>query len=195
MVATLSLPYDTIPTLKRKAQVSEEETTKYLHKKARTNEIEPTTSSSSPSSSLVQSRVRFRETRDVIEIPDRACLTEEEFNGMYMTDDDQKRIYLEIARTLQSLKKGNLDEEEAEENMRGLESVVKQRNSDRSERMKTAISAVLKRQRFHDINETWLSVHYRPLSEEAARLARERAKRDEEENLALYHPKGIEMSR
>jgi hypothetical protein len=150
----------------------------------------------SETTSTKQHRVRFASACSVIEVPSRTCLTEEEFSDIYMTDEDQRRIYVEIATTIRGMKESEHSDLEKERILRGLEGVMEREENEAgsSERMKTAISAILDRQMLYDIDESWLSSYYRPYSEEAAALARDRAQRDEQENSAL-HPRNIVMQR
>ncbi|KAL3912467.1 MAG: hypothetical protein SGARI_001141 [Bacillariaceae sp.] len=126
------------------------------------------------------------------EISDRDSLTEQEMNAMFVTQEDQKRIFVEISETLAKAGKAvakkrrrngvaTISELEAagNEGIRGLECIVQKRNSTRGKRMKAAVNAVMKRQAAHDIDEAWIATAYRPLLVESKKLARERGLKDE----------------
>lgn len=148
--------------------------------------------------------VRFSTDSQIFEIPSRACLSQQEMNDVHMSREDQRRIYQEIAEILRAVKAGSdfedvslsscssMDNEEDGEGLRGLEPLLEQRGSGRSERMKTAISVILSRQR--NIDESWLKQHYRPLSDVSAKLARQRGIRDHEKTFSTI-PSQIVMSR
>jgi hypothetical protein len=181
-----------MPSLKRESESDLEAA--ITRKKPRGLDPEPTSNKNKSSN---KPGVRFASSCSVHEVPSRACLTEDDFCRLYLTENDQRKIYLDIARTLRDLK-GNdsYSEREKEDMLRGLEGVMEREDNEPSnaERMKTAISAILDRQMLYEIDESWLSSYYRPYSEAAAMLARERAQRDEQENRAL-HPKNIVMQR
>jgi hypothetical protein len=154
-----------------------------------------------------QVAVRFSTDSQIFEIPSRACLSQQEMNDVYMSREDQRRIYQEIAEILRAVKSGadfddskfstsalspSMIDEEDGEGLRGLESLLEQRGSGRSERMKTAISVIVLRQR--NIDESWLVQHYRPLSDVSAKLARQRGIRDYENTFSTI-PSNIVMSR
>jgi hypothetical protein len=155
--------------------------------------------------SIKPGTVRFSTDSQIFEIPNRACLSQEELNDVHMSREDQRRIYQEIGDILRSEKRGAAFDgakfpssspkehhEEDEEGLLGLETLLEQRGSGRSERMKTAISVIVGRQ--SNIDESWLQQHYRPLSDVSAKLARQRGIRDHEKT-TLTTPSQIVVSR
>jgi hypothetical protein len=152
------------------------------------------TKSSSDSTMTSPRHVRFASDSLNHEIADTGRLTEQEMNAMFMTHEDQKRIFIEISQTLakataSAAKNGKrkrnicdtiIDlEASGNEGIRGLECIVQKRNSNRGKRMKAAVNAVMNRQAHHEIDEAWIVNDYRPLLEESKRLARERGLKDE----------------
>ena len=138
--------------------------------------------------------VRFASLSENLEVPDTESLTEQEMNAMHMTQEDQKRTFVEISETLakagaalaENLKQRRIGadticdlEAAGNEEIRGLECIVQKRNSNRGKRMKAAVNAVMKRQAVHGIDEAWIISDYRPLLEESKKLARERGLQDE----------------
>lgn len=149
--------------------------------------------------------IRFAADSQIFEIPSRMCLSKQELNDVYMNREDQNRIYNEIAEIIRAVKAGEVGdvddvckvsastvEENDDDGLRGLETILEQRGSDRSERLKTAIAIVVLGQQ--NIDESWLEQHYRPLSDLSARLARQRAIRDHENSSSIF-PRQIVMSR
>ena len=132
--------------------------------------------------------VRFACALEVHEHTSGTSLTEEEANAVYMSDADQKRIFQEISETLRKATARSVgddstreSDDETEEGIDGLECIIQANKTNRAQRMRAAVEAILKRQFFHEIDEQWLSNHYRPLVEESKHLARERAIRHEDE--------------
>jgi hypothetical protein len=135
--------------------------------------------------------VTFADESEIEEV--RADVDEEDRNAMYMSDADQRRIFLDISITVRKAKalgqaminnKNNPNVIPAGfklDGIRGLESIILPRNSSRSKRMRAAVVAILDRQLTHAIDEPWLSSTYRPLLTESIALARKRAIRDEAE--------------
>ena len=194
MVATTINNNNNMPSLKRESETDLEDV--ITRKKPRGMGSEPASNNSSGSSCNNKPGVRFANSCTVHEVPSRSSLTEADFSCLYLTENDQRKIYLDIARTLRNLKENDYSDRERLEMSRGLEGVMEREDNEPSnaERMKTAISAILDRQMLYEIDESWLSSYYRPYSEEAAMMARERAQRDEQENPTL-HPKNIVMER
>jgi hypothetical protein len=156
-----------------------------------------TDTSSDTVSTPLQKSVTFADESGNQEITPSGHLTEEDRAAMYMSDADQRRIFLDISKTLRRARAIQRDDStnhpettgislmEIDEGIRGLESVI-QRKSNRSVRMRAAIVAVLDRQLTHPIDESWLNGFYRPLVRESKSLARNRAVRDEVEANNLH---------
>lgn len=130
--------------------------------------------------------VKFSNDSEVHEIEDTSDLSVEEMKAIYMCDDDQKRIYLEIAETIRKVAEATVDKKRLiAEGIRGLEGILQPRKGGRANRMRNAMVAVLDRQLTHDITESWLTNEYRPLLEESKKLARDRALLDEAEAMKV----------
>ncbi|KAL3904689.1 MAG: hypothetical protein SGARI_004813, partial [Bacillariaceae sp.] len=137
--------------------------------------------------STTSKHVHFASHSEVHEINDN--LTEKERCAMYMSNADQKRIFLEISETLAAIDAASENDSRQTSSattmdegmiLRGLECIVQQKHtSNRGRRMKAAVNAVMKRQRFHEIDEGWIVYEYRPALEESKKLARERGLQDE----------------
>ncbi|KAG7353263.1 hypothetical protein IV203_009312 [Nitzschia inconspicua] len=138
--------------------------------------------------------VTFADDSEIQEVLHNADVTTEDRKAMFMTDADQKRIFLDISKTIRYAKafeqnqlngvNSNPDAASTPvkiEGIRGLECMIQQRNSGRSKRMRNAVVAVLDRQLTDPIDESWLSTFYRPMLKESEILARKRAIRDEAE--------------
>lgn len=186
MVASIPLTRDTVDSLKRNSSdndvlLMEAQPPSPVHKKRRL-------SSCHCAPRPPAKTVRFASTWEVHEPTSGSSLTEEEANALYMSDADQKRIFQEISEILRKATAGSVgddtareSDDEPEEGIDGLECILQPNKTNRAQRMRAALEAILKRQFFHQIDEHWLSNHYRPLLEESKRLARERAIRDEDE--------------
>lgn len=180
--------------------------------------------------------VTFSTKNDVFEI---SRLNQREKNDVHMSKEDQNLILREILDAMRSFDSsseqqqqqgmiyGNVDcrnDNDYDIKELGLERILEQQNSDRLERVKSAICVILQRQRQSqlqlqsqsqsqllksfsttprekenqtqtiNINELWLKKHYRPFSELSAKLARSRGLRDQEMAPSLI-PRKIVMSR
>ena len=178
-----AVPSPTLPVKKRRRREEHQDHDHNRHNNNNTNT--PT----------IAKHVRFASHSEVYEINDTGSnLTEQERNALYMSNEDQRRIFLEISETLAAAAAAENDKTKSNPTtdtdtaknegmvVRGLECIMQQRNSNRGRRMKAAVIAVMKRQRFHAIDEAWIIHEYRPLLEESKRLARERGLRDEIES-------------
>jgi len=154
--------------------------------------------------------VTFSSKNDVFEI---TSPTKEEKNDMHMSREDQRLIIREISNAIRRSDRSELqqlqcihDDDVERKRIEDLclERILEQQDSERTERVKSAICIILQRQRqsklFHSpekqlqINEVWLEKHYRPFSKISAHLARSRGIRDQE--MAPYlSPRKIVMSR
>lgn len=65
------------------------------------------------------------------------------------------------------------------DDIRGLESLVRQEDYDRIVRLRSAVRSVIQRQLDGPIDEVWLSDIYRPFSREAILWAQRRALKDQ----------------
>jgi hypothetical protein len=126
--------------------------------------------------------VRFNYNIQVHEIPNRRCLSEQELNDLYLNKTEQKQIVKEIITTVRDFRlQQDVDGSDSptHEALRGLEAFTRQ-DADRVQRLRKAISVVLRRQRIAPIDEIWLLTDYRPFSEAATKLAGNRGLRDQE---------------
>jgi len=141
--------------------------------------------------------VTFSFKNDVFEIARR---TSEEKHDMHMSPEDQRLIIREITNAMGRLKCDKRFIEDL-----GLDRIVEQQDHQRMVRVKSAILAVLQRQRqskrspsskkeTQTINEVWLEKHYRPFSKVSANLARSRGLEDQEK-VPFFTPRKIIMSR
>merc|ERR1712207_23498 len=141
--------------------------------------------------------VTFSSKNDVFEIARR---TSEEKNDMHMSPEDQRLIIREISNAMRRFK---CDDQFITDF--GLDRIIEQQHPERILRVKSAILAVLQRQRQSKlfpsskkatqiINEVWLEKHYRPFSKVAANLARSRGLEDQE-FVPFLSPRKIIMSR
>jgi hypothetical protein len=127
--------------------------------------------------------VRFADNIQAVrEIPNRKCFSEQEIRDLYLSKFEQKMIHrniVSIVRKFVEEKNGEQLCDAEDDDLRGLEFCTRQ-HVERVRRLKRAISAVLRRQTTCKIDEQWLSIAYRPLSEAAARMAHKRGLRDQE---------------
>lgn len=101
-------------------------------------------------------------------------------NVVVSAEESEKDILLS-KKSLSLLTDDNPDDDyDEDDDFAGLESILEQRGSDRSERMDKAVTMIVERQCFglRVDDEAWLERHYRPLTSHAAKLARERGLRD-----------------
>jgi hypothetical protein len=143
-------------------------------------------------SNPVHKTVNFADESYNQDIMPSGPLMEEDCAAMYMTDADQRRIFLDISKTIRRARVTQREDcitndpeagtplMEQDEGIRGLESII-QHNSTRSKRMRASVVAILDRQLTHRIDESWLNGFYRPLVRESKTLARYRAVCDEVE--------------
>ena len=144
-----------------------------------------------------QLTVTFSLKNDVFEIGRR---TSEEKNDMHMSPEDQRLIIREISN---AMRRFQCDDQFTADF--GLDRIIEQQDPERILRVKSAILAVLQRQRQSKlfpsskkatqiINEVWLEKHYRPFSKISANLARSRGLEDQE-FVPFLSPRKIVMSR
>jgi len=141
--------------------------------------------------------VTFSSKSDVFEIARR---TREEKKDMHMSPEDQRLIIRDISIVVSRFKR---DEQLIED--LGLDRIVEQQDPKRMERVKSAIFAILQRQRqsklfpsskksTQSLTEVWLEKYYRPSSKLSANLARSRGLQDQETTPFLC-PRKIVMAR
>lgn len=141
--------------------------------------------------------VTFSVKNDVFEIARR---NSEEKNDMHMSPEDQRLIIREITKAMRQFE---CDEESFKD--LGINRLVEQQDPKRIARVRSAILAVLQRQRqsklfpssnkmTQTINEVWLEKHYRSYSKISANLARNRGLEDQE-LVPFYTPRKLVMSR
>lgn len=155
--------------------------------------------------------VTFSSKNEVFEITKP---TKEERDDMHMSREDQKLIIREISKAIRRLD----DDEAARQNGGfhdsdsdgksiedlGIERIVEQQDSERVQRVKSAIRVILQRQRQSKlfrhqqqqiiIDDVWLEKHYRPFSKVSANLARSRGLHDQE-MAPFLTPRKMVMSR
>jgi len=144
-----------------------------------------------------QLTVTFSLKNDVFEIARR---TSEEKSDMHMSPEDQRLIIREISNAVRRVK---CDDQFIADF--GLNRIIEQQDPERLLRVRSAILAVLQRQRqsrlfpsskkgMQTINEVWLEKYYRPFSKVSANLARSRGLEDQE-FFPFFTPRKIVMSR
>ena len=164
--------------------------------------------------------------------------TKEEKIDMYMSKDDYERIIMNVVKGIHKKQESNNDDnnnsedtdtnnnnDNENENELCIECILVQQNSDRIERVKSAVSTILKRQkqqkyqkqmmmtmnrnmniiddndndnRHIDDNdyESWLEKYYRqPYSKLSLKLAGNRGLRDQEVIVSSLSPRKIVMTR
>mmetsp|Transcript_4361 Transcript_4361/g.9096 ORF Transcript_4361/g.9096 Transcript_4361/m.9096 type:complete len:213 (-) Transcript_4361:156-794(-) len=154
-------------------------------------------------------RVRFSSENEVFEI---TRPTRDEKIDMHMTREDQKLIIREISNAIHRLgredSKNGANDSDSNQYIEelGIERILQQQQSQRIERVRSAIFIILQRQRqaklfrkskietTQIITEGWLEKHYRPFSKVSSELARNRGLQDEETAPYLF-PRRIVMAR
>ena len=159
-------------------------------------------------------RVRFSSENEVFEI---TRPTRDEKIDMHMTREDQKLIIREISNAIHRLgredSKNGANDSDSNQYIEelGIERILQQQQSQRIERVRSAIFIILQRQRqaklfrkskiysspretTQIISEGWLEKHYRPFSKVSSELARNRGLQDEETAPYLF-PRRIVMAR
>ncbi len=159
-------------------------------------------------------RVRFSSENEVFEI---TRPTRDEKIDMHMTKEDQKHIIREISDAIDRLgredSKNGANDSDSNRYIEelGIERILQQQQSQRIERVRSAIFIILHRQRqaklfrksklysspkenTQIISEGWLEKHYRPFSKVSSELARNRGLQDEETAPYLF-PRRIVMVR
>jgi hypothetical protein len=123
--------------------------------------------------------VRFADEMQVVEIPNRECLSDDEQQNLYLNKREKKKIHkdiIAIVRQRMVETDGHLCD--TDETLRGLEACTP-KDAERLRKLRKAISAVVRQQKFAKIDDDWLSIIYRPFSEAAAEHARKRGLRDQ----------------
>lgn len=120
--------------------------------------------------------VRFSDRTSVVSVPSLDDYSTEEWEASYLTCEDIKRINNETARTLETMRRGHLPDDD-DEYFRGLEPKLPKYRLERNERIDLSTFAVLQTQDLDGaIDPKWIEeVYVKNISSRSARQAYEAA--------------------
>lgn len=124
--------------------------------------------------------VRFQAHDRIHEIPGRDNLSQKDIEKLYVTKAEQRKLHCDVVKIIRKARQeGQGLRHKTIDDIRGLESLVRQEDYDRIVRLRSAVRSVIQRQLDGPIDEVWLSDIYRPFSREAILWAQRRALKDQ----------------